>query len=57
MPQHVRANDVALIGGDHVAIGALVEEDVEVVVPEVGQNFFELAVAVNGAQEFASIRS
>ena len=37
--------------GDQVAVGALIEIDVEVVVPEIGQDFFELPVAVDRAQQ------
>ena len=52
MTEHMRADHVALVGGDHVAVRAFIEKDVEVVVPEIGQHFFELAVAVDGAEQF-----
>ena len=53
LAEDVRADDVALVFGDQVAVGALVEVDVEVVEPEIGEDFVELAVAIDGAQEFA----
>ena len=51
LAQGARADDVALVAGDQVAVRALVEEDVEVVEPEVGHHFFQLALAVDVAQQ------
>ena len=51
--QDAGANHVAFVCGDQVAIGALVEVDVEVIEPEIRQDFIELPVAVDGAQQFA----
>ena len=53
LAEDVRADHVALVFGDQVAVGALIEVDVEVVEPEIGQHFVELAVAVDGAQQLA----
>ena len=52
MTEHVRANHVTFVGGDHIAVSPLIEKDVEVVVPEIGEDFFELAIAVNRAKHF-----
>jgi len=49
--QDVRADHVALVRRDHVTVGAFVDENVEVVVPEIGHHFVELALAVEGAQQ------
>src|SRR5687767_4124851 len=47
--QHARADRVPLVGSYEVAIGTLVEVDVEMVVPEIGEDLGELPVAVDGA--------
>ena len=49
--EHVRPNRVALVLGDVVARRAFAGEDVEVVEPEIDQHFFELALAVDRAQQ------
>jgi hypothetical protein len=54
--EDVRANDIALIGGNQVAVSALADEDVEVVEPEVGEHLFKLTIAVNGAQQLAGLQ-
>jgi len=51
LAQHMWADIVTLVGTDEVAVGALIKENVEVVVPEIGEDFFELAVAVDGAEQ------
>ena len=51
--ENAGADDVAFVCGDQVAVGALIEVDVEVIEPEIRQDFVELAVAVDGAQQFA----
>ncbi len=48
--QHVRADGVALIAGEQISVGALVDEHVEVVEPEVGHHFVELPFAIDGSQ-------
>ena len=53
LAQSVRTNHVALVAGDQVAVGAFADEHVEVVEPEIGHHFLQLAVAVDGAQQFA----
>ena len=53
LPEDARTDDVALIFGDQVPVGAFVEINVEVVEPEIGENLFELAVAVDRAQQLA----
>ena len=49
--QDMRANHVAFIRREHVAIRTFVDEDVEVIHPKVGHHFVELAFAVDSAQE------
>ena len=51
LSEGTRAEDVALVGGDEVTVGALVDKHIEVVEPEIGHHLFELAVAVGGAQD------
>ena len=46
-------NHIALIAGQHVAVRALAEEYVEVVEPEIGHHFEQLALAVNILQQLA----
>ena len=50
LAQHVRADGVALVFGGQVTVGSLVHEDVEMVEPEIGQHFVQLAIAIDGAQ-------
>ncbi len=45
----IGADGVAFITGDQVWVLVLEDKDVEVVKPEVGHHFFELALAVNGS--------
>jgi hypothetical protein len=52
LAEDVRANGVAFIGRDQITVGAFFQEDVEVVIPEIHEHFFQLAVAVDGAKEF-----
>ncbi len=47
------ADDVALVGSDHVSILPFVDIDVEVVEPEICEDFLKLTVAVDGAEKFA----
>ena len=49
--QHVRADRVAFITGDQISVPVFIQIDVEVVVPKIGQDLFQLAVAVYGAEE------
>ena len=49
--EHVWPNRVALVLGDVVARRAFAGEHVEVVEPEIDQHFFELALAVDRAQQ------
>src|SRR6266700_4544101 len=51
LSERVRTNHVALIARDQVTIRAFAYEHVEVVEPEIGHHFLELALAVGGAQE------
>src|SRR5262249_52100679 len=52
LAQRVRADHVTLVSGDHVAVRTFADENIEVVVPEVSHHFVELALAVDGAQQF-----
>ena len=52
LAEDVRANGIALICRDQITIGALLYEDIEVVIPEIREDFLQLAVAVDGAEEF-----
>ena len=47
--EHMGANDVTLITGNHYAVRAFVQIHVEVIEPKIGQHFLQLPVAVNGA--------
>ena len=47
----MRANCVLLVVSEQHAIRALVDEHIEVVKPEIGHHFVELALAVNRAQQ------
>ncbi len=47
----MRPNHIALVTGDQQAVNALVHEHVEVVKPEIGHHFFNLPLAVDGAQK------
>ena len=49
--EHVRPDRVALVLGQHEPDLALARVDVEVVEPEVGQDFLQLPLAVDGAQQ------
>ncbi len=49
----VRTDHVALVAGEQVAVGSFPNEHIEVIEPEIGHHFFQLAVAVNGTQQFA----
>ena len=49
--ESARADHVLLVVGEQHAVGAFVDEDVEVVEPEIGHHLFELAFAVDGAQQ------
>src|SRR5665213_525195 len=51
--EYVRPDDIALVTGDHQAVRAFIDIDVEVVVPEIGEHFIQLAIAVYGAQQLA----
>ena len=42
LAEHVRSDDVALVLGQHEAVGALARVDVEVVEPEVDEHFLQL---------------
>jgi len=55
--QSVSAYHIALISGDHVTIGPFADKDVEVVVPEVGHHFIQLAFTVDVAQQLDSASS
>ena len=47
----MRTDRIALVAGQQIAVGALVDEHVEVVEPEVGHHFVELPFAVDRAQQ------
>src|SRR3954447_7018125 len=49
----MRTNNVALIGGGEIAVRSFVDKYVEVVKPEIGHHFFELALAIGRTQNFA----
>ena len=51
LPQHMRADRVALVAGHQVTVGSLVDEHVEVVEPEVRHHFVELPFAIDRAQQ------
>ena len=53
VPENMRPDHVPLVSRDHVTVRALVDKNVEMVVPEIGQHLLELAVAVGGAQQLA----
>ena len=42
---------VLLVTGEQNSVRAFVDEDVEVVEPEIGHHFFQLALAVDGSQQ------
>src|SRR5580693_1965836 len=50
LAEGMRANDVAFVAGEQVVLRALANEYVEVIKPEVGHHFLQLAIAVDGAQ-------
>ena len=47
----MRSDHVALILRNQIPVGALVEIDIEVIEPEIGENFLELLIAVNSAEQ------
>ena len=49
--ERMRANGVAFVGRGVDLVGFLIEEDVEVVEPEVGHHFLKLAFAEDGADD------
>src|ERR1700724_375552 len=49
--EYVWTNRIALVAGQQKAVSALVDENVEVVEPEVGHHFAELALAVDRSQQ------
>ena len=49
--QSTWTNHITLIGSEHVTIGAFIDEDVEVIHPEIGHHFVELALTVDGAKQ------
>src|SRR5207253_11435958 len=51
LAEHVGTDCVALVGGDEETVAPLIEEDIEVVVPEIDQRLFELSRAVDRAEE------
>ncbi len=51
LAEHVGTDHVAFVFGDEVAVRALIEIDIEVVEPEIGEHFIELAIAVDGTQQ------
>src|ERR1039457_3202257 len=51
LAEDMRANGIALVGSDQIVIRALVDENVEVVVPEVGEDLFQLPFAVDRTEE------
>ena len=52
----MRTDHVTLVRGKQIAVGALAHEDVEVVEPEVGHHFIELALAVGGTQQLGLLQ-
>ena len=50
--ERMRADDIALIAGQHQTVESFVHEHVEVVEPKVGHYLFKLTLAVDGAQKF-----
>jgi len=52
LSEHARTDRVPLVLGDVLLRRALVGEDVEVVEPEVGHDFFELPLGVRRAKDF-----
>src|ERR1039457_4814116 len=51
-PHRVRANRVALVGGEHPSISTLACKNIEMVEPERGHLFLKLALPINGAVNF-----
>ncbi len=49
--QRAWANHFLLVVGEEEALGTFAGEDVEVIEPEIGHHFFELAIAVDRAQQ------
>src|SRR5580692_12178785 len=50
LAESMRANDIAFVACKQVVLGALADEYVEVVEPEIGHHFLQLAIAVYGTQ-------
>ncbi len=52
LAEDMRADGFAFVGGQQIAVCAFIGEDVEVIEPEIVEDFGELAVAIDAAQEF-----
>ena len=52
LAEHMRANRIALIAGEQITVRAFVHVNVEMVEPEIDQQFLQLMFAINGAQNF-----
>ena len=49
--QRMRTNHISLIRGEHVTIRTFVDEDIEVIHPEIGHHFIKLSLAVDSSQQ------
>src|SRR5215470_10554608 len=51
LAKRMRTNHIALISRQHVAVSAFIDENVEVIQPEIGHDFIKLPLAVDRAQQ------
>ena len=56
MPERVRADALALVLAEEVALGTLAGEDGEVILPEVDHHFLELTIAHHGARDLRGLQ-
>ena len=49
LAEGMRTDDIAFVAGQHQAVESFVHENIEVVDPEVGHHFVQLALAIDGA--------